>query len=358
MDNAVGDLTKITGQKPLVTRARKSVATFKVRDGLAIGAKVTLRGARMYEFLDRLVNDRDAAYPRLPRRERALVRRPRQLQLRRQGTDHFPRDRLRPDRCDPRHGHHDHDDGEATTKQGARCSKPSISRSASKSGTQYGQDIDGQSRDEAREAGEALCGEAREAEGNHPQADVDAGGARGRGRCSCRRCRATRARAASAIAAQSPAARAVSTASSVWAAPSCAKRRCAAKFRASARPAGNSWNHWSTHMSMTDPIADFLTRIRNGQSSGKPEVNVPTSKVKLAIAKVLKDEGYIEDFAATDAGRQADAGGAAEVLPGPPGHRPPRARQPSRPARLQGQGRAAVRSSAVWASRSSRRRRA
>jgi small subunit ribosomal protein S8 len=51
-------------------------------------------------------------------------------------------------------------------------------------------------------------------------------------------------------------------------------------------------------MSMTDPIADFLTRIRNGQSSGKPAVNVPTSKVKLAIAQVLKDEGYIEDFSA------------------------------------------------------------
>jgi small subunit ribosomal protein S8 len=51
-------------------------------------------------------------------------------------------------------------------------------------------------------------------------------------------------------------------------------------------------------MSMTDPIADFLTRIRNGQSSGKTEINVPASKVKIAIAKVLKDEGYIEDFAA------------------------------------------------------------
>ena len=53
-------------------------------------------------------------------------------------------------------------------------------------------------------------------------------------------------------------------------------------------------------MSMTDPIADFLTRIRNGQSSGKPEVNVPASKVKLAIAKVLKDEGYIEGFTPTE----------------------------------------------------------
>jgi large subunit ribosomal protein L5 len=62
MDNAVADLTKITGQKPLVTRARKSVATFKVRDGLAIGCKVTLRGDRMYEFFDRLIS---IAMPRI-----------------------------------------------------------------------------------------------------------------------------------------------------------------------------------------------------------------------------------------------------------------------------------------------------
>ncbi len=53
-------------------------------------------------------------------------------------------------------------------------------------------------------------------------------------------------------------------------------------------------------MSMTDPIADFLTRIRNGQASGKTEVHVPASKVKLSIAKVLKDEGYIEEFTATE----------------------------------------------------------
>lgn len=52
-------------------------------------------------------------------------------------------------------------------------------------------------------------------------------------------------------------------------------------------------------MSMTDPIADFLTRIRNGQSSGKTDVQMPASKVKLSIAKVLKDEGYIEDFSST-----------------------------------------------------------
>jgi len=56
MDFATADLGAIAGQKPVVTRARKSIANFKLREGVPIGAKVTLRGARMYEFLDRLVN--------------------------------------------------------------------------------------------------------------------------------------------------------------------------------------------------------------------------------------------------------------------------------------------------------------
>ncbi len=62
MDAAVADLTKLTGQKPLVTRSRKAIASFKIRAGLAIGCKVTLRGARMYEFLDRLIS---IAMPRI-----------------------------------------------------------------------------------------------------------------------------------------------------------------------------------------------------------------------------------------------------------------------------------------------------
>ncbi|MGZ8263278.1 MAG: 50S ribosomal protein L5 [Burkholderiales bacterium] len=62
MDNAVADLTKIAGQKPIVTKARTSVAQFKIRQGYPVGCKVTLRGARMYEFLDRLVS---VAMPRI-----------------------------------------------------------------------------------------------------------------------------------------------------------------------------------------------------------------------------------------------------------------------------------------------------
>jgi len=56
LDAAVGDLTQITGQKPVVTKARKSIAAFKLREGRAIGVKVTLRGERMWSFLDRLMN--------------------------------------------------------------------------------------------------------------------------------------------------------------------------------------------------------------------------------------------------------------------------------------------------------------
>ena len=62
MDFAVDDMTKITGQKPVVTNARKSIAAFKIRDGWPVGCKVTLRRERMYEFLDRLIN---VAIPRI-----------------------------------------------------------------------------------------------------------------------------------------------------------------------------------------------------------------------------------------------------------------------------------------------------
>jgi large subunit ribosomal protein L5 len=56
LDNTVRDISTITGQRPVVTRARKSIASFKLREGRAIGVKVTLRGQRMYDFLDRLIN--------------------------------------------------------------------------------------------------------------------------------------------------------------------------------------------------------------------------------------------------------------------------------------------------------------
>jgi large subunit ribosomal protein L5 len=62
LDNAVAEMAKIAGQKPVITKARRSIANFKLRAGFPIGCMVTLRGARMYEFLDRLVN---IAIPRI-----------------------------------------------------------------------------------------------------------------------------------------------------------------------------------------------------------------------------------------------------------------------------------------------------
>lgn len=62
VDNAVGDMTKIAGQKPAITRTRKAIANFKIREDMPIGCMVTLRGERMYDFLDRLVT---IAFPRV-----------------------------------------------------------------------------------------------------------------------------------------------------------------------------------------------------------------------------------------------------------------------------------------------------
>ena len=129
LDNAVGDMQKIAGQKPVITKARKAIAGFKIREGYPIGAMVTLRHDRMYEFLDRLITIALPARARLPRRVRQGLRRPRQLQHGRQGTDHLPRDRVRQDRQGPRDEHHDHDERARRTPSARRSWPRSSSRS-------------------------------------------------------------------------------------------------------------------------------------------------------------------------------------------------------------------------------------
>ena len=95
VDAAAADLAQIAGQKAIITKSRKSIATYKLRDGQAIGCKVTLRKTRMYEFIDRLVT---IALPRV-RDFRGLN--PKSFDgrgnysARHQGTHHFPGDRLR-----------------------------------------------------------------------------------------------------------------------------------------------------------------------------------------------------------------------------------------------------------------------
>ena len=106
VQTAADEMQLIAGQKPVITKAKKSIAQFKLREGMPIGCKVTLRRERMYEFLDRLVT---IAMPRI-RDFRGLnpqvVRRPRQLRDGLEGADHLSGDQLRQDREGAWHGHH------------------------------------------------------------------------------------------------------------------------------------------------------------------------------------------------------------------------------------------------------------
>ncbi len=129
LEKAVDDLTVIAGQKPIVTRASTSIAGFKLREGQAIGTKVTLRGDRMWEFFDRLLS---VAIPRI-RDFRGL---PAQswdgrgnytFGLNDQTV--FPEINVDTDRHPARHGHHDRHHRDAPTRPARRCSMRSGSRS-------------------------------------------------------------------------------------------------------------------------------------------------------------------------------------------------------------------------------------
>ena len=122
IDGAVRDLATITGQKPQIRRATKSIAQFKLREGMPIGAKVTLRGDRMWEFLDRLLTIALPAYPRLPWPVGHAVRRSRQLHVRAQRAVDVPRDRPGLDRPAARHGHHRRHHGH--DRRGRPCAAP------------------------------------------------------------------------------------------------------------------------------------------------------------------------------------------------------------------------------------------
>ena len=130
IEGAIRDLTAITGQKPQVTKARKSIAQFKLREGMPIGAHVTLRGDRMWEFLDRLLS---IALPRI-RDFRGLS--PKQFDghgnytFGLDGAVDVPRDRPGQDRPGPRHGHHRRDDRDHRRRgpRAAQASSASPSR--------------------------------------------------------------------------------------------------------------------------------------------------------------------------------------------------------------------------------------
>jgi ribosomal protein L5 len=122
MDNAVGDLTKIAGQKPVVTKSPKAIAGFKIRENVPIGCMVTLRGVRMYEFLDRF---RDVALPRV-RDFRGISGAPSTVVATTTSASRnrsSSRDRVRQGRCAAwhEHQHHDHREDRRRVQGAAEC---------------------------------------------------------------------------------------------------------------------------------------------------------------------------------------------------------------------------------------------
>ena len=199
----MGDLHKIAGQKPVVTKSRKSIASFKIRDGYPVGCMVTLRGSRMYEFLDRLVT---IALPRV-RDFRGISGRSfdgrgnYNMGVKEQII--FPEieyDKIDAIRGHEHHHHHDREDRRGSQGAAGRVpvpvqelrgsTWPSCSSSTAKRSAQ-------RDREEVR-------GQAHRAAGHHQRPEGDRRCADEARSASCRRCRATPARCACATAARSP----------------------------------------------------------------------------------------------------------------------------------------------------------
>ena len=316
MDGAVGDLAKITGQKPQVTKSRKAIAAFKLRDGVAVGCKVTLRGARMYEFLDRLIN---VAMPRI-RDFRGVSAR--SFDGRGNYTIGVKEQIIFPeidyDQIDAirGHGYHDHDDG------ARRPRRAGVARSLQLPVPQVRTRLMAKTSMVKREKRRAKlvkkhAAQAREAQGDDPQPEVDA-------TRSARKRSAEAAEAAARYAASRLRNRCAITGRS---------RGVYRKFGLGARQAARSddarrhagpaqgqlvseryWRtheHDGSHRRLPDPHPQR-------PAVGKPKCRCRRRKIKLALAKVLKDEGYIDDFRVDADGAQADAEDEPEVLQGRP----------------------------------------
>ena len=262
-------LATIAGQKPNVRRARKSIAAFKLREGMPVGVTVTLRGERAYEFLDRLIVDRDPAHPRLPRPEPALVRRPRQLLDGRPRADHLPRDRLRRDRPGPRASTSRSPRPRRPTTRRSRCSRRSACRS----------------RATARPAGfESLDPSPpppREEDRwpRHPRS------------CASRATAEVQDAGHYALPPLRPPARRLPQVRPLPHLP--------ARARAQRLHPRHDEVELVAAMSMTDPIADFLTRIRNGIRPRTRRSRSRPRRLKREMARILNEQGYIEGFEST-----------------------------------------------------------
>ena len=301
LDAAIEELTTIAGQRAQMRRARKSIAGFKLREGMPVGARVTLRGARMWEFLDRLVS---IALPRIrdfrgPQPE--LVRRARQLLARHPRADHLPGDRLRLDRRDPRPRRRDHDHAQQDDEQ-ARALLRGL-------GLPFAQT---RRKESAVVAKKSLIEKPRAA--------------------------ALQGARVHALQPLRPPARGLP------------QVRPLPDLPARARAPGRHPRHDEVELvgaeMLTDPIADMLTRIRNANKALHERVEMPTSRLKDRDRPPPQGGGLHQGLPTSSARSETlrHARRRAQVRPQPRArHHRPQARLEARPPRLRAQGPPAAR---------------
>ncbi len=293
IEGAVRDLTAITGQKPQVTRARKSIAQFKLREGMPIGAHVTLRGDRMWEFMDRLLS---LALPRI-RDFRGLS--PRQFDGRGNYTfgltEQVMFHEIDQDKVDRSRGMDitvvttatTDDEGRALLKQLGLPLQGAVSN---------GQDIpQGQGGPQAEVQGARLhpLPALRPPQGRLPQV-----------------------RPVPDLPARDGAPRRAARASPRAAGNDAITTRHENTDRSGPEPGAR--NHGErgpmTAMTMTDPIADMLTRLRNANQAYHDDVTMPYSKLKAGVAEILQQEGYITSWKVEEPAEGESAQTVGKVL--------------------------------------------
>ena len=305
IDGAVRDLTAITGQKPLVRRASKSIAQFKLREGMPIGAKVTLRGDRMWEFLDRLLS---IALPRI-RDFRGLST----GAVRRHGnytfglTEQSMFHEIDQDRIDRQRGMDITVVTTAGTDDEGRALLQRLGFPFRSTETRNWRGEEGADPQGGRKPKFAVRAYTRCQRCGRPQAVYRKFGL-------CRICIREMAHRASCPASPRPPG---STTAGTTASPRPAIQR---RHLFAVGPAGNRGEkRLTTTMTMTDPIADMLTRLRNANPAYHDTVVMPYSKIKANIAEILKQEGYIAGWSVEEPRGRAgqDARRRPEVRPEP-----------------------------------------
>ncbi len=303
VDNAAGDLALIAGQKPLVTKSTKSIATFKVREGMALGAKVTLRGDRMYEFLDRFVT---IALPRV-KDFRGLN--PKSFDGRGNFAcglkEHIVFPEIDYDKVDQVWGLDVIVVTSAKTDDEARellrgFNFPSAARGprGDRRSERPLEDYEWQRPVQSKRitaAASLRLSTPLSAHGSRRSPTISSVPQKSASLrvLSSPRCRVTALPFVFVTAAKSRAAPEATIASSRCAATSCV-----------------SWPRWvsSRHgevelvrrahpMAVNDPIGDMLTRIRNAQMRRRPKVSTPASNLRARVLDVLAEEGYIRGYA-------------------------------------------------------------